>query len=268
VQKRRELVAGGCVRGALILDKPSLLLFPVEGPDAPNVVVNAREGGRFEQLAQALPPPAPNQEFRAMRKAAAPAEAVRSRAFVPPQDGLFGGDAACPSPGINHWEDQSVTASCDREPDLRFAGPALVLADVPVPEDGCLHVPAAQLPAGWSARALRRFPSSSSRALTHFTSHAASCCSSCHYSCCCSGSLVDSRAWLSAAPPQQLQVANQVVPIAGGEQCVCCRCCAGEGDSVLYGRHVGNSSGPCARGAGALSRSMLTLTGCCAAALL
>jgi hypothetical protein len=35
--------------------------------------------------------------------------------------------------------------------DLRFAGPALVLPEVPVQEDGTVHVPNENLPKGWHA---------------------------------------------------------------------------------------------------------------------
>jgi hypothetical protein len=149
VQERRRTAATDKPHSSLLLDKPSLLLHPTPGPDAPNTELHVSEGGRFEQKK------AENAFGKSITRS------MKKRVCASPGGGgsLFGSRSpACDGGSLFG----SRSPACDGflfkkmgHSDLQFAGPALVLPEVHVQEDGTVHISSENLPEGWHACELR-----------------------------------------------------------------------------------------------------------------
>lgn len=149
VEERRRSVTTDTPHSQLLLDKPSLLLHPTPGADAPNTELIVNEGGQFEQK------PAENafgkggKISKKKTKASQPFQHGRAYAecIAPPSQlcGGYGGGFGRSRHATRGGGSMEVGYA-----DLQFAGPALVLPEVPVQEDGTVNVPNENLPEGWN----------------------------------------------------------------------------------------------------------------------
>ena len=155
VQERRRTVATGAPHSNLLLEKPSLLLHPTPGADAPNTELAVNEGGQFERQ--------PAQKAYAIESKVKKMSRGRGIGLcdtLPLAQSLMGGHVYCCSerrpPVLGGCEGApegtgGVAPFAGGHADLQFAGPALVLPEVQVHEDGTLSVPSDRLPEGWHA---------------------------------------------------------------------------------------------------------------------
>ena len=142
VQERRRTVSAGAPHSHLLLEKPSLLLHPTPGADAPNTELVVSEGGQFEQKVAEKAHKA--KKIAGMRRRKLGIDhLLYSYSMVAP--------ATAPLAEYGYLKRGTGRAApfAGGHADLQFAGPAVVLPDVHVREDGAIHVPNEKLPDDW-----------------------------------------------------------------------------------------------------------------------